>query len=155
MKLLSIDPAGLTKHSGFHGYAIFNKGKLVYVDAIDFSKMSEAEQINKIQQVFIRNKGIDVVAIENQFQGLNPQTLMRLVEGRRTWEIEGIKNRCKIARIEPSKWQKAMLGKTKPRQLLKQLSVMRVKGVYKIDVNPDEADAINLGEYYLNKMRLE
>ena len=151
MKLLSIDPAGLTKHSGFHGYAIFDNGKLISSGIVDFRKMSELEQIKKMGDLIFDNK-IEIMVIEHQFKGCNVQSMIRVIEGRRTWEVLAISQNCKKVRYQPSDWQSAMLGRTKPRDTVKKLSVLRVKGVYKKLVGSDEADAINIGEYYLKKL---
>jgi hypothetical protein len=50
--------------------------------------------------------------------------------------------------VTPRTWQPAVLG-TVPKGRTKEYSIARVKRQHGLDVNGDVADAINLGEYYM------
>ena len=85
--------------------------------------------------------------------GKNVQSMIKTIEGRMLYEAVALARDVKIIRVLPSEWQGQMLGRTKPRKTVKKLSIMRILGVYKQEVSEDEADAINLGEYYLNNLK--
>ena len=150
MKILSIDPASL---NGVHGWAYFHNSKLIKSGSYNFKGKNEAK-IDKLISDMLEALKPDVLAVELQFLKNNVQTLIKLVEGRMYYQINAVKRNIKIELIEASKWQSTMLGKTKPRDTVKKLSVLRVKGVYKKIASEDEADAINLGEYYLNNLKI-
>lgn len=103
---------------------------------------------------------VAVVAIEEQFLGKSPSTLVKLVETRTRWmqAFEALGHR--VILVRPETWAKSSIsgmpggGGTMhagaKREIRKAAAKAWVKAVYGVDVGEDEADAICIGHHAMS-----
>jgi Holliday junction resolvasome RuvABC endonuclease subunit len=99
------------------------------------------------------------VAIEDQFLGDSPSTLMRLVEHRTRWQQEAEAQGHQVALVAPRTWRTILRGMpgvgaigTK-RAAWKAAAQDWCRRVFSTPASEDEADAICIAYYYATALR--
>ena len=161
--LLSLDTSS-TKT----GWAIFKDAKYIKSGVIDWSYIKDGNNraiwiLNDIIYLIESNEP-SIVVIEKDVVGsgkrLNMSTiniLTKIIGG--VWGyIWSINREYPIdefpifyAEYAPSEWRKFVDIKGRKREEYKQASIKRIKDVYNIDVDDNEADAINIGDAYIKQ----
>ena len=109
MIILGVDPAQSS------GYSVLRDRKLCSVGTVaEVSVTKRLEEIGAIVAAVLEmepKNETPMLAIETQYLGKNPKSLIRLVELRMQWEIVartvayGADRRIEIQRVGPSEWQ--------------------------------------------------
>jgi Holliday junction resolvasome RuvABC endonuclease subunit len=94
---------------------------------------------------------IESAVIEDQFLGINPDSLKKLTRNSGRWEEACIANGLDVRFVMPSVWQTAELGKGK-RDQLKKMAVEKCRGLWGVELESDAADAALLGRYVALEM---
>lgn len=117
MIVLGVDPAQSS------GYSVLRDRKLCAVGTVaEVSVTKRLEEIGAIVAAVLEmepKNETPMLAIETQYLGKNPKSLIRLVELRMQWEITartiayGTDRRIEIQRVNPSEWQSRLLPKSR------------------------------------------
>ncbi len=137
------------------GWAMFVNGEYSSSGVYDFTsyKGNSDERIKMMVQYIIRdfeNKHPDIVVVEKDIVMNNMATINIL-----TKIIGSIYGYCTIRDVfyfefQPSEWRKLVGIKEKKRDKCKEASVQMIKEQLNKEVSDDEADAINIGQAYIN-----
>ena len=133
--LLAIDPG---KRSG---WALYDLG--VYKD----SGVVDGTSLLCVRNI-ISHTMPEIVLVEDQFIGVSPKASMRIIEIRCRWENVAVM--CadsKIDSVNNRHWQAAYTMKAGDKKAMAKFA----KKIAKRDVEPDEADAILIGQWYCAK----
>ncbi len=88
-----------------------------------------------------------IVGIEEQYVGVNARTSLVVARRAGRWEEAAAMCGCTPTFVNPQTWHSRELGITRPRDVVKRAAVNKVKGLYKIKVSSDVADAILIARY--------
>lgn len=94
---------------------------------------------------------LSVAVIEDQYLGVNPDSMKKLARNSGRWQEACIANGLEVRFVMPSVWQSSELGRGK-REQLKKMAVEKCRGLWKVDLESDAADAALLGRYVALKM---
>lgn len=164
MNILSFDQS-----SAKTGYAYFENNDLIQYGLIDCSSNKKNKEDNHTGlEAMMKEIGDtithfhpDIVIMEDTIMQSNAVTLKKLAK------LQGmIIYKCYIDNIKlevsfPAHWRKELGmsqtkdGKKLKRPQLKQLALNYVKDTFEIDVSEDVADAICIGEAYINEINKE
>ena len=165
--LLSLDTSS-TKT----GWAIFGNGIYEESGVLDWSHVKETEDrllIMYIDIIQLINKyEPDILVIEKDIVGSGKRqnmstinTLVKLIGGVWAYCIQLNMDtpmnfpagEFNIFYVEytPSEWRSLVGITARKREDCKAASIKRIKDIYNIDVDDNEADAINIGEAYINE----
>ena len=165
--LLSLDTSS-TKT----GWAIFGNGIYEESGVLDWSHVKETEDrllIMYIDIIQLINKyEPDILVIEKDIVGSGKRqnmstinTLVKLIGGVWAYCIQLnmdtpmnlLAGEFNIFYVEytPSEWRSLVGITARKREDCKAASIKRIKDIYNIDVDDNEADAINIGEAYINE----
>ena len=160
--ILSIDPS-----TSATGIALWCGCKLVDSYALKIPKTlkkAEKEDGRNVEILFkkrvlyideaieniISAHDISQIVIEDQYLGRSVKSLKVLVEFRAAIETIAAQNGVSVTRCMPSEWQRYALGSLKKGET-KAKSVEKVYDLFGISVTHDEADAILIGWWYINR----
>lgn len=114
--VLGVDPD--TKHDGL--CLLAPSGRLLELAVLPH-RGGDAALIHDVQgvlahavQVAAGNGGRLVLGIEGQFLGKNAQSVMQLVEVRRTWEVLAVQHDIEVVRLDPATWRSLAFPGTNP-----------------------------------------
>ena len=152
MKVIGIDAS--TKCSGI---AVYEDGKLVFHNVIDMSKNKDTDARIMLMIVelglFILKESPDAVYIEDSWNKLNIETTKMLSNIIGAVMYVCAEKKIPFTKLIPSTWRKIVgiplydkNNKKLKREELKQEAIKRVKKMYKINCNDDEAEAICIAE---------
>lgn len=165
--LLSLDTSS-TKT----GWAIFGNGIYEESGVLDWSHVKETEDrllIMYIDIIQLINKyEPDILVIEKDIVGSGKRqnmstinTLVKLIGGIWAYCVQLNMDtpmnfpagEFNIFYVEytPSEWRSLVGITARKREDCKAASIKRIKDIYNIDVDDNEADAINIGEAYINE----
>jgi len=85
--------------------------------------------------------------IEHQYVGQNMRTAITLAQRAGRWIEACLSVGIDIERIDASSWQSRELPGLRKRELLKRASVQRSKGIWHVNLGPDESDAALMARY--------
>lgn len=165
--LLSLDTSS-TKT----GWAIFKNGIYQESGVLDWSHIKDTEERLTIMYIdiiqYIQKYEPDILVIEKDVVGSGKRqnmstinTLIKLIGGIWAYCIQLnmdttmniLDEDFKIFYVEytPSEWRHLVGIKECKRDDCKLASIKRIKDVYNLNVDDNEADAINIGEAYINE----
>lgn len=163
MLVLSVDPATCS------GYALWQDGKIIDSGTIKVAKKEkEAEFVHLRTMIYDKffKLYIDVLVIELQYPPVHkntvvsPKVVAQVMAGFKVSCIRGIWIGCirahKVVVVAPSTWESAVLS-TKNRMKRDQIKdISRTVASSEVGRRPgsDEADAINIGRWYLTQANL-
>ena len=165
--LLSLDTSS-TKT----GWAVFKNGTYQESGVLDWSHIKETD--NRLQLMYIKiiqyieKYQPDILVIEKDVVGsgrrLNMSTintLIKLIGGIWAYCVQlnmgttmnNSENDFRIFYVEysPSEWRSLIGLKGRKREEYKEASIKKIKDEYNIDVDDNEADAINIGLAYIKE----
>ena len=153
MRILGLDTSTTST-----GYAVLDNNQLINNGTIKTPKKSDL--IDKIIFIeehikqIIKAKEIEFIVIEDLAMTRSATTTKALSGLLYDLLVEFRKKELLVVQARPSEWRSKCGIKGKGRQELKTNAINRVKTVYNIDVNDDEADAICIAEYG-SKLKIE
>ncbi len=100
-----------------------------------------------MQNIMGSGFGPCVVAIEEQYVGVNARSALVTAHNAGRWIEAAAMCGCTPTLVNPQTWHSRELGMTRPRDLVKRAAIDKVKGLYKIKVSSDVADAILIARY--------
>ncbi|MCK9568532.1 hypothetical protein M0R72_06295 [Candidatus Pacearchaeota archaeon] len=116
-------------------------------------KSGSARDTNRFGELLYREGRFSTVVIESVYLKMNVATAMRLTEVATTCAVLAqIRNPgAEVFKIAASAWQARQLrvGHKTKRVDRKRLSILVAREIARRDVTEDEADAINLGDYFI------
>ena len=137
------------------GWALFINGKYAESGVIDLSKNKNAEdRIKKMcfsVTTLIFDKSPDDVVIEQMPSTRNADTTRKLSRIIGAVFYYCLSNNINYTEISCPTWRKLVGIKNSNRKKVKSDSINRVLQKYKLDINDDEADAINICEAFCMK----
>lgn len=137
------------------GWALFINGKYAESGVIDLSKNKNAEdRIKKMcfsVTTLIFDKSPDDVVIEQMPSTRNADTTRKLSRIIGAVFYYCLSNNINYTEISCPTWRKLVGIKNSNRKKVKSDSINRVLQKYKLDINDDEADAINICEAFCIK----
>ena len=137
------------------GWALFINGKYAESGVIDLSKNKNAEdRIKKMcfsVTTLIFDKFPDDVVIEQMPSTRNADTTRKLSRIIGAVFYYCLSNNINYTEISCPTWRKLVGIKNSNRKKVKSDSINRVLQKYKLDINDDEADAINICEAFCMK----
>ena len=165
--LLSLDTSS-TKT----GWAIFENGIYKESGVLDWSHVKETEDRLQIMYIdiiqHINKYEPDILVIEKDIVGSGKRqnmstinTLVKLIGG--VWaycvqlnmdtpmNFQTGEFNVHYVEYTPSEWRKLVGITARKRDDCKAASIKRIKDVYSLNVDDNEADAINIGEAYINE----
>ena len=149
-KVLALDTS-----SNKTGWALFIKGKYAESGVIDLSKNKNAEErIKKMCfsiTTLIFDKSPDDVVIEQMPSTRNADTTRKLSRIIGAVFYYCLSNNINYTELSCSTWRNLVGIKNSNRKKVKADSVNHVLQKYKLDINDDEADAINICEAFCIK----
>lgn len=151
MKILSLDQS-----SKVVGWSLFDDTKLIKYGFKDFSIIKDLDErisnIKKWLNNLIKETNAEIFTMEDiQYQS-NQMVYKVLAEVLGVLANNFYEQELLYITIESSKWKSFCQIKGKERKEQKENSIKFVKDFFGIDVNEDEADAINIGWYSVNKI---
>lgn len=145
-RVLAIDP-------GAHaGWSLIEEGGIGVIHGYGILK-TDAQVIHKFvvdQFDKAAKTGYGLVAyIEDQYMGVNPKSMAKIVECRARFQQELEARGVQVTLVAPQRWQQGLLGRglisiKSKRADRKKAAQFYVKSVYGVDATIDEADAICL-----------
>ena len=159
--LLSLDTS-----SSKTGWAVFEDGKYKESGVYDWSHIKNTE--DRLQLMYIEiiqnidKYEPDILVIEKDVVGSGKKqnistinTLVKLIGGVWAYQVE-VNMNCPIEEpkifymeYSPSEWRKLIGIKGRKREEYKNASIKNIKEIYNLDVDDNEADAINIGLAYI------
>ena len=151
MKVIGIDASTTCT-----GIAVIEDGELIYHGIVDMKKNKDAYNrvMNMMEEigVFILNANPDAVYIEDSWNKQNIETTKMLsnIVGAVMYVCKS--NKISFTKLIPSTWRSIVgialnkNGKKVERDEFKKEAIKRVKRIYKIDCNDDEAEGICIAE---------
>jgi Holliday junction resolvasome RuvABC endonuclease subunit len=154
MITLAIDPSIVKT-----GWCIFIDGKYKYSGMIKTKRdknLTKAQNLNNrmkflydnIIKIIPGDMVVNQVVIEDQFLKVNVDAMKTLICARAALSINFINNNIPVYYITPSEWQCSIFGKKS-----KETKVDSIKyaAEFKTGITDDEADAINICNYFTKK----
>jgi len=137
------------------GYAIYKGNQLIKHGTKDFSSKDDTYEtkIHNIKQWFkniIKVENIAIVVLEDVFMGFNADGFKKLSKLLGVLENYCYENEILQMTIKPVQWRKIGI-KGRKRSEQKESTIAFIKNKFHIDVLEDEADAIAMGYYFVNK----
>jgi len=153
-KIITFDPSGFS-HKSKPAYAIFNNRKLVKFSEISRQKKESMTKYARRLFNLIKEENPDLVIVEGQYLDKNVNSMQQLIEYRSLIQAICYLQGIEVIVVQPSTWQGRVLGKFK-KGTSKKWSVAKAKSVFNLDkITDNEADAINIGVYYINEQKRE
>lgn len=154
VKVLSLDQASKL------GYAVFNDKKLIHYNTVDFNDIEMWEdriyEITKYIEILYKKYKPHLVTIEDIQYQKNQQTYKNLAQ------LQGMiigylkKNEILYEIIPANRWKSYIgLNLREKRKLQKQQTQLFIRNKFNIDVDEDSADAIAMGWYSVNQIKIE
>lgn len=163
--LLSLDTS-----STITGWAIFKNGIYKESGILNWEHIKNTEERLQIMYIdilqHIQKYEPDIIVIERDVVGSGKRqnmstinTLVKIIGGIWAYCVQANMD-CNIddnefnvfyTEYSPSEWRKLVGIKGNKREVYKANSIKRIKEVYNIDVDDNEADAINIGEAYIKQ----
>ena len=145
------------------GISVYIDGRYIGASLIDTSKIKDTSEKFKQMCVGIITKlneeHPNIVVIERMHTLRNADTFRKLCKIMGIVQGWCIFNDCEYIEMSPTEWRKEVASKDekvpKKRDELKQWSVNKIKEKYNIEVKDDVADAICIGEAYINRFKGE
>lgn len=165
--LLSLDTSS-TKT----GWAVFKNGKYKESGVLDWSRIKETEDRLQIMYIdiiqHIQKYEPDILVVEKDIVGSGKRqnmstinTLVKLIGGIWAYCVQlNMDTPMNLPTGEfiifykeytPSEWRSLVGITTRKRDDCKAASIKRIKEVYNLDIDDNEADAINIGDAYINE----
>lgn len=153
--IIGIDP-GAT--SGWAALTVESNPRLLLVDSIKWPKPGTKKDLpantpaSVVESVIsaLGQSGHVVVgaAIEDQYLGLNPDTMKKLARNAGRWEEAFRRLGISVQWVNPQTWQTKELGTSRIGSAeVKRRCSMKVRGMWNVKVRQDAADAAIIGRY--------
>ena len=141
--LVGIDP-GKTSGWAIVTVALSPRLKAYGQEVIDFDSTCTAVLRGALEAARV---GRCVVAIEEQFIGVNKRSGIVLSQNAGRWIEAAAELGCTPTMVNPTTWHAAELGFTSPSAALKKAAIGKVKGLYRVVVPDHTADAILIARW--------
>ena len=149
-KILAIDPSSKNM-----GWAIWDKGKYVDSGLIRYKSFLEAVEECKKVMFIAAYGGLNYLVVEDSYFHKNVASLKSITKYAVIPKVlvsEWFGNSVELAEVSPGSWQPKELSVASgtKRKERKRLSILKAKEISNKELSNDEADAINIGGYFVN-----